>query len=88
VSCRDDVLADLNETALLVGLAVALAEAIKWLAKALMRRNGRNDALITLEHHLREHHEDANHELLKDIQIMFAERDEKIRDIVRQEMVR
>ena len=85
--CRDDV-ADLNETALLVGLAVALAEAIKWLAKALMRRSGRNGALIELERHIRENHDEANAELLKDIHIMFAERDEKIRDIVRQEVVR
>ena len=85
--CRDDV-ADLNETAMLVGLGVALAEAIKWLAKALMRRNGRNDALIILEHHMREHHEDMNHELLKDIHIMLSERDEKVREIVRQEMDR
>ena len=90
---------DFTNTTLLVGLAVALAEAVKWLAKALAKRNGHNGnggtngkagekSVAEWELRMRKIHEDVNEDLMKDIRYLMDARNEKLREIVREELDR
>lgn len=82
-------MSDLQTTTLLVGLAVALARAVEWLAKASLKKNERNGNGSKSAGLTANEWKSTIKEIVKDaLEETQSERNETLRQIIRDELRR